>query len=164
MNDVKNRSLAELEIHYQKHLEHWTGRRDALMEQARACEQQMAAYSQKLSHVRALVNGSETAAAPAKIAKANVKPPVQVAKATRPRRVKRRRRSPIRDATLKVLRNRPGQRLTAAQIRTAIRKDTHRRASRQAINVNVDILEEAGLIRRARAPKGSGARFVFWAV
>ena len=33
---------------------------------------------------------------------------------------KRRRWSPIRDATLKVLRNRPGQKLTVAEIRTAI--------------------------------------------
>ncbi len=62
-----------------------------------------------------------------------------------------------------MLRNRPGQKLTVAQIRTAIRKDTHKRCSRQAINVNADVLEEAGLIKRQRAPRGSGARFVFWA-
>ena len=50
----------------------------------------------------------------------------------------------MREATLKVLRNRPGQRLTVAQIRTLIRKDTNRRASRQSVNVNLDILEQAG--------------------
>ncbi len=84
----------------------------------------------------------------------------------RPASTKQRRRrwSPIRDATLKVLRNRPGQKLTVAQIRTAIRKDLNRRGSRQAVNVNCDILEEAGLVKRERAPKGTGARFVFYAV
>ncbi len=154
MNDVKDRSLAELEVLYQQKLQHWAGRRDELLKQVQACEQQMAAYDQKLRYVRALVSGSEAVpVAPAKIAQAGKRG-----------KVKRRRKSPVRDATLKVLRNRPGQRLTVAQIRTAIRKDTHRRVSRQAINVNADILEEAGLIQRARAPKGSGARFVFWAV
>ncbi len=64
---------------------------------------------------------------------------------------------------LLVLRNRPSQRLTVPQIRTAIRKDTHKRCSRQAVNVNVNVLEEDGLVKRARAPKGSGAQFVYWA-
>jgi len=157
MSDVKNQSLAELEVLYQQKLEHWTGRRDEHLKQVQACEQEMAAYDQKLRHVRALVGGPEAAEAAAA-------PPVKVAQGNQAVKAKRRRKSPIRDATLKVLRNRPGQKLTVAQIRTAIRKDTHKRASRQAVNVNADVLEEAGLIQRERAPKGSGARFVFWAV
>ncbi len=154
MDDIKNRSLAELEVLYQQKLQHWTSRRDELMKQAQACEQQMTAYDQKLRYIRALTSGPEAAAAM----------PPRMAQAKKPTRKRRRRKSPIRDATLQVLRNRPGQKLTVAQIRTAIRKDTHKRASRQAVNVNCDVLEEAGLIKRARAPKGSGARFVFWAV
>ena len=120
------------------------------------CEQQMAAYDQKLRHIKALVNGPQAAAAaplPAPVAA----PPIK-------RRGKRRRKSPIRDATVLALRNRPGQKLTAAQIRTAIRKDTHRRGTRQSINVNLNMLVKAGLVKRARAPKGSGAQFVYWAV
>ena len=153
MDDIKNRSLAELEVLYQQKLQHWTSRKDELLKQVRACEQQMTAYDQKLRYIRALTGGPEAAVMPPKIAQAKT-----------PIKKRRRRKSPIRDATLKVLRNRPGQKLTVAQIRTAIRKDTHKRASRQAVNVNVDVLEEAGLVKRARAPKGSGARFVFWAV
>ena len=153
MDDIKNRSLAELEVLYQQKLQHWTSRKDELLKQVRACEQQMTAYDQKLRYIRALTNGPEAAVMSPKIAQAK-----------KPIKKRRRRKSPIRDATLKVLRNRPGQKLTVAQIRTAIRKDTHKRASRQAVNVNVDVLEEAGLVKRARAPKGSGARFVFWAV
>lgn len=153
MDNIKNRSLAELEDLYQKKLEHWRGRRDELLKQAQACEQQMTVFDQKLRHIRALVSGQDVAvAAPAKKAQAKYV------------KQKRRRRSPVREATLKVLRSRPGQKLTVAQIKTAIRKDTHRRPSRQAINVNCDVLEEMGLVKRERAPKGSGARFVFWAV
>ena len=111
----------------------------------------MSVYDQKLRYIQALVGGPQAAAAA---------PPAAPVK----RRGKRRRKSPIRDATLLVLRNRPGQRLTAAQVRTAIRKDTHKRCSRQAVNLNLNILEEDGLIKRARAPRGSGAQFVFWAV
>ena len=154
MDDIKNRSLAELEALYQEKLQHWTSRKDELLKQVQACEQQMTAYDQKLRYIRALVNGPEAAVAM----------PPKIAQAKKLIKKRRRRKSPIRDATLKVLRNRPGQKLTVAQIRTAIRKDTHKRASRQAINVNVDVLEEAGLVKRERAPKGSGARFVFWAV
>lgn len=153
MSDIKNLSLTELDKLYRKHLDHWVNRRNELLQQVQACDQQIAAHEQKLQHIQALANGSVTGTQVAKIAQAN-----------KSGRQKRRRKSPIRDATLKVLRNRPGQRLTVAKIRTAIRKDTHKRCSRQAVNVNLDVLEEAGLVLRARAPKGSGARFVFWAV
>ena len=157
MENIENRSLSELESLYKQKLQHWTDRRTALVKEVQQCEEQMTAYDQKLRYIRALVNGPEAAAAaPSPV------PPVK--RPATAKKGKRRRRSPIREATLKVLRNRPGQKLTVAQIRTAIRKDTHRRCSRQAVNVNVDILEEAGQIKRERAPKGSGARFVFWAV
>ncbi len=152
MDSIKNRSLAELEVLYQKKLQHWSDRRQEHLKQAQECEQQMTLYDQKLRHIRALVNGPQAAAAPP-VLPAPVK-----------RRGKRRRKSPIRDATLLVLRNRPGLKLTSGQIRTAIRKDTHKRCSRQAVNVNVNVLEEAGLVRREKAPKGTGAQFVYWAV
>jgi hypothetical protein len=152
MDDIKTRSLVELEDLYQKKLQHWTDRRVEHLKQAEECERQMTVYDQKLRYIKALVNGPQAAA----------EAPMPTAPVKRPG--KRRRKSPIRDATLLVLRNRPGQRLTAKQIRTAIRQDTHKRCTRQAVNVNLNVLEEAGLVGRARAPKGSGAQFVFWAV
>ncbi len=153
--DIKNKSLSELEGIYKERVEHWRKQRAEHLEKAEERAQQIEAYDQKLRHIVALVNGPSAAAAiPAPL------PPRRPAR----KQGKRRRKSPIRDATLKVLRNRPGQKLTVAQIRTAIRKDTHKRCSRQAINVGVDILEKMGLIKRDRAPRGSGAQFVFWAL
>ncbi len=150
MENIKQRSLEEIESLYREKLRHWQERKQQLSKQTEECEQQIALYEQKLRYIQALVNGPQaTAAAPPKTA---VK-----------RGGKRRRKSPIRDATLLVLRNRPGQKLTAAQIRTAVRKDTHRRGTRQAINAGLNVLEDAGLVKRARAPKGSGAQFVYWA-
>ena len=155
MDDIKNKSLEEIDELYQKKLKHFDDRRAEYLRQAEECQRQMAVYEQKLRYVRALVNGPEAATAmPSAVA--------PVAPVKRPAR--RRRRSPLRDATLKVLRNRPGQKLTARQVRTAIRKDSHKRCSRQTVNNNLGALEEMGLVRRERAPRGSGAQFVFWAV
>ncbi len=154
MDNIKQRSLEELEMLYQGKLEHWQNRRHQHLKQAEECEQQVSLYEQKLRHIKALVNGAPAAAAPAAAV------PAAPVKQTR----RRWRKSPIRDATLLVLRNRPGQRLTAAQIRTAIRKDTNRRGTRQSVNVNLNQLLAAGLVKRARAPKGSGAQFVYWVV
>ncbi len=151
MENIKQRSLEELEQQYQGKLQHWKDRRLQHLKQAEECEQQVLLYEQKLSHIQALVNGPQAAAPQPRAT------PVK-------RAGKRRRKSPIRDATLLVLRNRPGQKLTAAQVRTAIRKDTHRRGTRQSVNVNLNQLVQAGLVKRARAPKGSGAQFVYWAV
>ena len=151
MENIKQRSLEELEQDYQGKLRHWKDRRQQHLKKAEECEQRVLVYEQKLSHIQALVNGPGAAAPPPKAA------PVK-------RTGKRRRKSPIRDATLLVLRNRPGQKLTAAQVRTAIRKDTHRRGTRQSVNVNLNQLVQAGLVKKARAPKGSGAQFVYWAV
>ena len=156
MDDIKNMSLEELEALYQGKLQEWTDRRAEHLKQAEECERQMAACEQKLRHIVALVNGPEAAAAmPTRVA------PVQAAPARG--KARRRRKSPLREATLQVLRNRPGQKLTARQIKTAIRKDLNKRCSRQTVNNNVNTLEEMGLIRRDRAPRGSGAQFVFWA-
>ncbi|MCP3996637.1 MAG: hypothetical protein GY722_16500 [bacterium] len=151
MENIKQRSLEELEELYQKKVQHWEDRRLQHLKQAKECEQQVTLFEQKLRHIKALVNGPEAVAAA---------PQTITVKLTG----KRRRKSPIRDATLLVLRNRPGQKLTAAQIKTAIRKDTHRRCTRQAVNVNLNTLARAGLVKRARAPKGAGAQFVYWAV
>ena len=82
-----------------------------------------------------------------------------------PPRRRRRRRAPVKEVTHLVLKNRPGQWLTARQVRAAIRKDTSKRVSRQSVNVNLNLLEKAGQVRRRPAPKGSGgARYVFQAV
>ncbi len=156
MNDIKNKSLEELETLYRQKLQQWSDRRAEHLKQAEECEQQMAAYEQKLRHIVAIVNGQEAAAA--------LQTRVPTAQAAYRRTGKRRRRSPLREATLMVLRNRPGRKLTARQIRTAMRKDANKRCSRQTVNNNVTALEEMGLIRRERAPRGSGAQFVFWAV
>lgn len=153
--DIKNKSLSELEEIYKERVEHWRKQRAEHLRKAEECAQQIETYDQKLRHIVALVNGPSAAAA--------IPAPLPPRRSTR-KKVKRRRKSPIRDATLQVLRNRPGQKLTVAQIRTAIRKDTHKRCSRQAINVGVDVLEKMGLVKRDRAPKGSGAQFVFWAL
>ncbi len=152
MEDIKNLSLVELESLYKKRVAHWSEQRQRFLKQAQECEQRMRETDQRLRHVQALIGGPQSAAA------ASFPSPVQRSKK------KRRRKSPIREATLTALRNRPGQRLSAAQIRTAIRKDTHRRCSRQSVNNNVNVLEEDGLVKRARAPRGTGAQFVFWAV
>ena len=152
MSDIKNQSLAELEKLYQQKLQHWTERRREALRQAEEHEKQIQIYADKLSYIQALVGGDPTPRAGP-----TSRPPSSTG-------TKRRRRSLIREATLQVLRNRPGQRLTAAQIRTAIRKDTNRRASRQTVNNNLNVLEEDGFVQRARAPRGSGAQFVFWAV
>lgn len=155
MENIKQRSLEELEELYQGKLQHWQALRLQHLKQAEECEQQAAAFEQKLRHIKALVNGP---------AMASARPSAPPTTAPVKRQGKRLRKSPIRDATLLVLRNRPGQKLTAAQIRTAIRKDTHRRGTRQAVNVNLNQLAEAGLVKKARAPKGRGAQFVYWAV
>ncbi len=152
MDNIKQRSLEELEGLYQTKLQEWKERRRKHLEQAEECLRQTALYEQKLRHIQALVNGPQAVPAAAPVAA-----PVNCS-------VKRRRKGPIRDATLVTLRNRPGQKLTAAQVRTAIRKDTHRRGTRQSVNVNLNKLVKAGLVKRARAPKGSGAQFVYWAV
>ena len=155
MTEIKNQSLAELESLYKGKLKHWTDKRLGYLKQAQECEQQMRVYDQKLRHIQALVDPKAAAAPP---------PPMLPLTADKKQPVRRRRQSPLRQATLQVLRNRPGQKLTARQIRTLMRKDHNQRCSRQTVNNNVNILEEQGLIMRERAPKGTGSQFVFWAV
>ncbi len=153
MDDIKNLSLTQLEDLYTKRLAHWAEQRQGFLKQAQACEQRMAETEQKLRHIQALIGGPQAFAATS-----------FPGSSVKPTKKRRRRKSVIREATLTALRNRPGQKLSAAQIRTAIRKDTNRRCSRQSVNNNVNVLEEDGLVKRARAPKGTGAQFVFWAV
>jgi biotin operon repressor len=155
MADIKERSLKELEDLYKSKLEHWTRRQDEIRKELEESQQQIETYEQKLRMVGVL--SGTPVALPAPVAAARRAP----AKAGGKRK---QRYSPVKVATLQVLRSRPGERMTVKQIRAAIRKDTSRRVSRQAINVNVDKLEEEGKIRRDRAPKGANARFVFSAV
>ncbi len=72
MENIKNRSLAELEELYQKQLQHWKCRREEAFQQLQAAEQQMAVYDRKLRYIRELANGPEAAAAPVKVAQATI--------------------------------------------------------------------------------------------
>ena len=141
-------SLGELEALYKSKISQWTERRRELTTQIVQCDQQIRTFDEKLRWVRTLITSPE-GALPASPKGGK----------------KRRRKSPVKEVTHQVLRNRPGQWLTAQQILTAIRKDTHKRVSRQSVNVNLNLLEKAGQIQRRRAPKGSGgAHYVFSAV
>lgn len=146
MTDIKSQSLGQLQAVYKKKLDALAKQRAEHMKQVVECDREIAGYETKLDHIRVLLGE---------------KPAVPLTPAGKPRRT---RKSPVRTATLQVLRNRPEERLTVSEIRTLIRKDTNRRVSRQAVNVNLDVLEQAGLVRRHPAPKGKGARFVFGAV
>ncbi len=143
----KERSLGELEQLYQQKIKHWADQRREQAAKLAHCDQQLRAYEEKLRWVRTLITSPEGAQLPAPVKK------------------KRRRKSPVKEVTLEVLRNRPGQWLTAKQLRTEIRRDTHKRVSLQSISVNVNLLERAGQIQRRPAPKGSGgAHYVYSAV
>ncbi len=148
MASSKDRSLGELEATYQQQLQHWTAQRADLVAKLADVDAQIRASEEKLRWVQTLIS-SPDGALPS--------PP------KKPRR--RSRKSPVKQVTYGVLANRPGKWLTGAQIKTAIRKDFHKRPSRQSINVNLRLLEKAGKIRRRPAPKGSGgAHYVYSAV
>ncbi len=145
MTEGKNRSLGELEESYRGKIQQLTDQRSGLTAQLSACDEQLKAYQEKLHWVQTLIVAPDGGRAP--------KP------------TKRRRKSPVKLVTYQVLSSRPGKWLTASQIFTAIRKDTHKRVSRQSINVNLNLLEKDGKIRRRPAPKGSGgAHYVYSAV
>lgn len=148
---MKQRSLGELEELYQRKLQYWANQKLAHEKKIEECRREMAACEAKLRHVQALIGGQQEPAV------------ADVAPGRRPKQ-KRRRKSPVREATLQALRNRPGERLTTRQLLAAIRQDTRKKVSRQSVNVNVGILEQQGLIRRDPAPRGSGSRFVYSAV
>ncbi len=147
MASTKDRSLGEMEATYQQKLQYWTGQRSELVARLAHVDGQLKACEEKLRWVQTLISSPDGALpAPAKTGR-------------------RRRKSPVKELTYRVLANRPGQWLTGAQIKTAIRKDTHKRPSRQSINVNLRLLEKTGNIRRRPAPKGSGgAHYVYSAV
>lgn len=141
MTEGKNQSLGELEESYRVRIQKLTDQRTELANQLAACDQEMRGYQEKLHWVQTLI----------------VSPHGQRV----PRR-KRRRKSPVKLLTYQVLSKRPGEWLTARQIFSLIRKDTHKRPSRQSINVNLNLLEKDGKVRRRPAPKGSGgAQYVY---
>lgn len=154
MAKIRSISLGKLERQYQTKIRELTAKKEQLQKQLQALDRELRSYQGKLHHVQALV-GSE--AKPAAV------PPARPAR-TRGGRQRRKRSSPVKTATLQALRNRPGQVLTVRQLVSAIRQDTNRRVSRQAVDVNVDRLEAEGLIKRLRAPKGTRAHFAFTAV
>ena len=151
MKDITKQSLGELKALYTRQIQHWTAEKLAAEKKIEQCRREIKAAEGKLRHIEALVG------APATATKA-------VAKAPRRRGKKRRRSSPVKIATLKALRNRPGQRLTTKQILTAIRHDTGKRVSRQSVNVNLGLLEKEKSIQRFPAPRGAGARFTYSAL
>ncbi len=141
----KDTSLGQLETSYRSKIQELTEQRAELSKQLGACDEQLKVFQEKLHWVQTLIVAPDGARIP--------------------QRTKRRRKSPVKLITYQVLRDRPGQWLTARQIFTAIRKDTNKRVSRQSINVNLNLLEKSGQIQRRPAPKGSGgAQYVFSAV
>lgn len=151
MPDVKKQSLEELETDCREQLEHWLARKLELLKEVEECEQQMDVHEQKLRYIKALAGEAPL-------------PVPDVAQTTTDRLRRRKpRRSPVKIATLEALRHRPGEWLTVQQIRDAIGQETGKEVSRQAINVNLERLEATGAVRRAPAPKGAGARFVYCA-
>ncbi len=143
----KDRSLGEMEALYKQKIQALTNQRVGLVKQLDDVDQKLKAYGEKLHWVRNLIVAPEDTAPP---------PPPAGKKKRKPRY------SPVKEATLIVLRNRRGQWLTARKIRTLIRTDTSRRVSRQSVNVNLNLLEREGHVKRRPAPKGSGgAQFVF---
>ncbi len=147
MAATKDRSLGELEASYKQQLQNWTDQRAEQVQKLAEIDRQLRAYEEKLRWVQTLI-ASPDGALPEP-----------------PRKRRRRRKAPVKELTYGVLQRRPGQWLTGAQIKTAIRKDTHKRPSRQSINVNLRLLEKTGKIRRRPAPKGSGgAHYVYSAV
>ncbi len=152
MPDITTRSLGELKELYTRKIKYWSQQKLKHEEKIEQCRREIKACEAKLRHVEALI-GSPAAPAP---------PPAATAKTSRRRTKKRRiRRSPVKMATLLALRNRPGELLTTRQVLTAIRKDTHKRVSRQSVTVNLGLLEKEGRVRKQPAPRGSGARFVY---
>jgi hypothetical protein len=157
MTDIKDRSLTELESLYKSQIAALAEREKQLLAELEECRRQIEEHEQKLRLVGVLAG--KPPALPEPVMAPRRKPAAKPAGKQR-----KARYSPVKVATLQVLRDRPGKRMTVQQIRSAIRKDTNKRVSRQSINVNVDRLEEEGKIRRDRAPRGTNARFVFWAV
>ncbi|MEE8524230.1 MAG: hypothetical protein V3T72_09890 [Thermoanaerobaculia bacterium] len=148
MTTGKHLSLGELEALYRQKIKTLTEERTALANRIGECDDKLKTFEEKLRWVRTLIAAPDSSA------------PLPVA-----RKKRRQRRSPVRVATLKALRNHPGQWLTAQQILAAIRKTTHKRVSRQSVNVNLNKLEKARQVRRRPAPAGSGgAQFVYSAV
>jgi hypothetical protein len=144
----KDLSLGELEALYRQKIKTLTDERTALAKRIGECDDKLKTFEEKLRWVRTLMAAPDSSA------------PLPAAPKKR-----RQRRSPVRTATLKVLRGQPGQWLTSSQILTAIRRDSRKKVSRQAVNVNLNQLAKARLVQRRRAPAGSdGAHFVYSAV
>ncbi len=144
----KHLSLGELEALYLRKIKSFNEERAALVKRLDACDNQLKAYEERLRWVRSMIASPDSSA------------PLPSPKKKR----RRQRRSPVREATLKVLRERSGQWMTSSQILTAVRR-SRRRASRQSVNVNLNQLRKAGQVQRRRAPAGSdGAQYIYSAI
>ena len=145
MTGGKDRSLGELEAGYKEKIEELTKQRLTIAKQLEELDRKLKVYNEKLHWVRTLIVAPDSAE-----------------QLPRTKRRRGRRRSPVREAVYQVLSDRRGQWFTARQVRSLISKDTRKRASRQAINVNLNLLEKAGRVQRRPAPRGSGgAQYVF---
>ncbi len=151
MAEGKSQSLGELETTYQEKIRHWDAKRAQLVAQLDECDRHLRAYEEKLHWVQTLIVNPHGAA------------PLPPAPGGKKRR---KRKSPVKLVTYQALKNRPGQWLTARQIMTAVRKDSNKRPSRQAINVNLNLLEREKKIQRRPAPRGKsgGAHYVYSAL
>ncbi len=148
MASSKHLSLGELETLYLQKIESFNEERAVLVKRLGECDNQLKAYEERLRWVRSMIASPDSSA------------PLPSPKKKR----RRQRHSPVRVATLEVLREHPGQWLTSSQILTAIRR-TRRRASRQSVNVNLNQLRQAGQVQRRRAPAGSdGAQYIYSAI
>ncbi len=160
MTDISKHSLGELKELYTRKIRYWSEQQLEHEKQLAQCKREIKACEAKLRHVEALIGTPAATKAAGRAA-----PKTAGRAATRRRRGKtRQRRSPVKIATLLVLRNRPGERLNTRQLLTAIRKDTGKRVSRQSVNVNLALLEKEGTVLKQPAPRGSGARFVYSAI
>ena len=145
-------SLGELKQFYTQQLQYWIAQQRQYEQYVEQCQREIQACRANLHHVEALLGteAARTTATPAPVRRGKKK--------------RRRRDGPVKVATLQALRNRPGQRLSTKQLLAAIRQDTRKKVSRQAININLGQLENEGKVQKFPAPRGTKARFVYAAL
>lgn len=151
--DIENKTLAELKEKYTKALHRWQDRHKKLQEQVEECEREMKWNRNKLRSVLALTGDLDDPENPIPLLDLGWRGTGVV------------RRTEAREAIMTVIRDNPDRKLSATEVSEAIdRHPDYRGWSRQAINDNLAILTDVGLLRREQAPAGSLARYVFTAV
>lgn len=151
MMENEERSLGELEELYNRQIQEWAAKRREHEKEIERCQREIQARRAKLRHVEALLGKSGTQTA-------------NGAPETPEEKERRRRLAPVKIATWRALRHRPGKRLTTRELLAAIHEDIGKWVSRQSVNVNLGVLEKEGRVQKHPAPRSSGARFVYEAV